>query len=213
MNCRQVEKSLPLYVSGDIGGRRGRRIGLHLEACLRCRAAFDRYADERCRLRAVRNQDREQELTGFYDELAARLGPVRRVQAARAVGRGRVRRIGFGLAASVVLCAVLTWAWYGHFGPQEPVIDPASGAGVRVLAGPGEPDRVEPFRMIATQTEARGRAFVIPASYEPRMVILAGPRAAVPIEAPALPAEPPIPRVQPYACPSTLSGSPVHHAQ
>lgn len=209
MNCRQVEKRLPLYVSGDIGGRRGRRIGLHLEACPRCRAAFDTYAGERCRLREVRDLDRSQELTGFYDELAARLGPVRRAQAVRVSSRRTtLRRVGVSLAASVAICAALVWMLDGRSAADEVAIDrhPDHAPRAMVMAEPGELDDVLPFRSVATQSNAPARPRVIPATYE--MMIMAGPRAAIPIVAPARPADSLIPRVRPYACPSSLTGRP-----
>jgi len=225
MNCRQVEKRLPLYVSGDVGGRRGRRIGLHLEACPCCRAVFDAYVGERCRLREVRDLDRSRQLTGFYDELAARLGSVRRVQAASVFGRPIARRVGMGLrvrmgvAASAVVCAALVcvslvcislvWAWEGRLLGHESGTDGPATARATVIAEPGESGLVQPFLSVGRQRETAGRPLVIPATFRsPRMMILAGPRAAVPIVAPALPADPPIPRVQPYACPWSPAGGP-----
>jgi hypothetical protein len=215
MNCRQVERRLPLYVSGEIGGRRGRRIGLHLEACPHCRAAFDAYAAKRCRLRAIRDdEDRTRELNGFYDELAARLIAERRSRSARdETRRDRrrigVRRVGWGLATSLAVALVLVWAGGERFG--APGAAPGAGPelGGRIIAEPDGLDGVQPFSVVGTQSESRRPLRVVPATYEPtKLMILAGPRAVVPIVAPALPANPPLPRVQPYAGPSFLADHP-----
>ncbi len=43
MNCSQIEKLLPLYVSHDLAGRQAQLITLHLPACEACRQAAAEY--------------------------------------------------------------------------------------------------------------------------------------------------------------------------
>ena len=44
MRCTRVEKFLPLYVAGDLAGRRAERhVARHLSACERCRALSEEY--------------------------------------------------------------------------------------------------------------------------------------------------------------------------
>jgi hypothetical protein len=53
MKCTRVEKFLPLHVAGDLTGRRGRAVTIHLATCERCRHAADQYDATRNLLRAV----------------------------------------------------------------------------------------------------------------------------------------------------------------
>lgn len=54
MRCTRVEKFLPLYVAGDLSGRRvERHVKKHLAACERCRGAAADYDASRALLRAA----------------------------------------------------------------------------------------------------------------------------------------------------------------
>jgi hypothetical protein len=45
MNCRRVQKNLPLYVEGDLDRRTAAKIELHLEQCGRCNWLADEYKE------------------------------------------------------------------------------------------------------------------------------------------------------------------------
>jgi len=45
MNCRRVQKNLPLYVEGDLDFRTAAKIELHLEQCGRCNWLADEYKE------------------------------------------------------------------------------------------------------------------------------------------------------------------------
>ena len=47
MNCQQVEKLLPLYVSRDLEERRNRSVAAHLQSCATCAAAAAEYRETR----------------------------------------------------------------------------------------------------------------------------------------------------------------------
>ncbi len=53
MNCQQVEKLLPLYVSRDLKERRERLIDAHLQSCATCAAATVEYRETRQLLQEV----------------------------------------------------------------------------------------------------------------------------------------------------------------
>lgn len=52
MNCRRVEKLIPLYVEGDIESRSRERIALHLELCGRCNWLADEFRESQSWLRS-----------------------------------------------------------------------------------------------------------------------------------------------------------------
>jgi Putative zinc-finger len=69
MRCTRVEKFLPLYVAGDLAGRRGeRRVANHLATCASCRARAAEYDASRNLLRAAVTLPPDFD-GAFYDEL------------------------------------------------------------------------------------------------------------------------------------------------
>ncbi len=52
MNCRRVEKMIPLYVEGDLESRSSDRIASHLEWCGRCNWLADEYKESQSWLRS-----------------------------------------------------------------------------------------------------------------------------------------------------------------
>lgn len=51
MNCKQVEKLLPLYVSRDLDAGRERLVAAHVQACNECHSAADEYRETRLLLK------------------------------------------------------------------------------------------------------------------------------------------------------------------
>src|SRR4051812_13709073 len=43
MSCDPIRSVIPLYVEGDLPGRRGERVRRHLESCLSCRSLLEGY--------------------------------------------------------------------------------------------------------------------------------------------------------------------------
>jgi hypothetical protein len=69
MRCTRVEKFLPLYVAGDLAGRRaGRRVTNHLATCERCRGAAEEYEASRNLLRVAATLPPDFD-GAFYEEL------------------------------------------------------------------------------------------------------------------------------------------------
>lgn len=67
MKCTRVEKFLPLYVAGDLAGRRGRTVENHLATCEECRLSADEYRASRDMFSAATlSPDFE---GAFYDEI------------------------------------------------------------------------------------------------------------------------------------------------
>lgn len=53
MNCRRVEKLIPLYVEGDVEARASEQIALHLEWCGRCNWLADEFKESQRSLRST----------------------------------------------------------------------------------------------------------------------------------------------------------------
>lgn len=53
MNCRRVEKLIPLYVEGDVEARASEQIALHLEWCGRCNWLADEFRESQNSLRST----------------------------------------------------------------------------------------------------------------------------------------------------------------
>jgi hypothetical protein len=200
MNCRKIEELLPLYASGDASKRKSRRIGLHIEACPRCRAAFESFLALRVQLRELREEPPEGTLDGFFDELAPRLSaPLAPASRSRVLPFLTWR--GASVAAASLLVAVLATislgVWTGSPGGSDPgkrFVDPRGGP-----RDPMEDWHPEPYNPIATVSEATAVDAVAAGGVRVTPLrILAGPRVSVPLEPPALPVTSPIPRVQPY---------------
>jgi hypothetical protein len=211
MKCRQIEESLPLYVSGEITKRKGRKIGLHLEACPQCRREFETYLSLRVNLRELANLPGEGVLGGFYEALAPDLeamgSPEFRV--CRGATVLTLRRASLA-AATLLIGLIVAYAFLDvshHRGGGTPASDPdavARGTDLDESLGPPEGSRVEPYRpSVVPLVEAPSvrEAPIHRARLDPGVMILAGPRISVPLEPPALPVDIPIPKVRPYAWP------------
>jgi len=220
MKCRQIEECLPLYVSGEITRRKGRRVGLHLEACPRCRAEFETYLSLRVNLRELGNLPDEASLDGFYEALLPVLDATASPGAMGSRGsRGNPRGRGVpvltlrraSLAAATLLIAMIA-AYAFLDGNDDRSGRPAAsehdaavgGAALTDPFGSPESASVEPYQPRVTapvdDRSVRG-APLHRARFESSVTILAGPRISVPLEPPSLPVDIPIPRVQPYAWP------------
>lgn len=69
MKCTRAEKFLPLYVAGDLAGRRtARRVASHLATCERCRAVAEEYDASRNLVCAVATLPPDFD-GAFYEEL------------------------------------------------------------------------------------------------------------------------------------------------
>jgi len=211
MKCRQIEESLPLYVSGEITKRRGRRIGLHLEACSECRREFETYLSLRVNLRELANLPGEGALRGFYEALVPDLegmgSPEFRV---RRDARVLTLRRASLAAATLLIGLIAAYAFLNvdhDRGGRAPASDLGAVAGGTPLdgsLGPPEGSRVEPYLpsvLPLVEAPSVREAPIHRARLDPGVMILAGPRISVPLEPPALPVDIPIPKVQPYAWP------------
>lgn len=211
MKCRQIEECLPLYVSGEIAKRKGRKIGLHLEACPQCRREFETYLSLRVNLRELANLPGEGALGGFYETLVPDLEAMGspEVRVCRGATVLTLRRASLA-AATLLIGLIVAYAFLNvdhDRGGQVPAAGlgaVASGTPLDGTLGPPEGSRVEPYRpsvLPVDEAPSVREAPIHRARLDPGVMILAGPRISVPLEPPALPVDIPIPKVQPYAWP------------
>jgi len=139
MRCKRLERSIALYVEGDLPARQARRVETHLARCAECRA----FAEEvRQTLRAVRNATHSEsdntDLEGVRQSVLAAieadtLGP--------ADPGGRWRRLTTAavvVAAAAVCGAVLVL--YAHPHPRPESAATGTPAGLSVTAPTAAPE-------------------------------------------------------------------------
>ena len=207
MKCSRVEDRLPLYVSGELSARTNRKVGLHLEACPRCRTMFETYLALRTNLRVVGEELPEGQLAGFFDSLESRLLPA--LPAKRRTTRPAwSRHPAVRSAAVLVVMTVIGWASYAVWPREHLRLD-------RVAPGPSEDMRsemivsqdvlnrpignVRPYVSVAAPSRSLEPGPIRPAVLDRDVWIMAGPRVSVPLEPPAWPVSHRVREIQPYA--------------
>lgn len=73
MNCRRVEKLIPLYVEGDLESHSRERIASHLEWCGRCNWLADEYRESQSWLRATQPPDLDEAFLSSFKADALKL--------------------------------------------------------------------------------------------------------------------------------------------
>lgn len=73
MNCRRVEKLIPLYVEGDLESRSRERIASHLAWCGRCNWLADEFRESQSWLRATRPPEFDEAFLGSFKAEALQL--------------------------------------------------------------------------------------------------------------------------------------------
>ena len=66
MNCRRVEKLIPLYVEGDLVSRSSDRVASHLESCGRCNWLADEYRESQSWLRSSGTPEFDEAFLGGF---------------------------------------------------------------------------------------------------------------------------------------------------
>jgi hypothetical protein len=165
MRCTRVEKFLPLYVAGDLAGRRTeRRVTDHLATCESCRTQAAEYEASRDLVRDAATLPPDFD-GAFYAELRSsvlaeikrdrtRLAPP--AHAARFAGFASLFNTRFAYAASLVIVAVAALSLYSYTGqksedaahPQNMIAN-ANGARTGIPTTTATP--------VSTQAEEDGR--------------------------------------------------------
>jgi hypothetical protein len=73
MNCRRVEKLIPLYVEGDLESHSRERIASHLEWCGRCNWLADEFRESQSWLRATHPPELDEAFLGSFKADALKL--------------------------------------------------------------------------------------------------------------------------------------------
>lgn len=73
MNCRRVEKLIPLYVEGDLESHSGERIASHLEWCGRCNWLADEFRESQSWLRSTQPPDLDEAFLSSFKAGALKL--------------------------------------------------------------------------------------------------------------------------------------------
>ena len=73
MNCRRVEKLIPLYVEGDLESHSRERIASHLEWCGRCNWLADEFRESQSWLRATQPPEFDETFLGSFKADALKL--------------------------------------------------------------------------------------------------------------------------------------------
>lgn len=152
MNCREIEKFLPLYAGHDLNARRQQLITAHLQSCTACSVAAAEYRD-------ARNLLHDFEPPAFSDEVYAEIR--KRVwQQIEVESRGpslfaaiaawfQPRLVWTAAALLVTLSVVGVYFTAKRFnvGPDEfanvpkTVLQPRNRAGETIVAGVSNPDK------------------------------------------------------------------------
>lgn len=112
MNCRRVEKLIPLYVEGDLASRSSERVASHLEWCGRCNRLADEYRESQSWLRTSAEPEFDEAfLTDFKREVLSGVSNTRPSFLGSLLGswtqqwnRRQVLALG---AALMLICGVL----------------------------------------------------------------------------------------------------------
>lgn len=152
MNCRRFEKSIALYVEGDLAGRKARRVGEHLEACRECREFAARLEATQSAVKELRGETVEEAaLDGIRARVLERLGAMPAVRPAWSW------RLASALAAAVLVAGVF-WVATDRSAPPLPrpaVVAPPAPQLAVVPTAPRAVTRVAKRRKPAAPKQAR----------------------------------------------------------
>ncbi|HVG18042.1 MAG TPA: zf-HC2 domain-containing protein, partial [Blastocatellia bacterium] len=132
MNCRRIEKLIPLYVEGDLGVDEAGAVLSHVVACARCNNLVAEYEQSQRWLRSYTPPD--------FDDASLRdlkLGVLREIEGRRArvtfldslAGRWTPRLVIAASAAFLIILAALAFHVYRQKTNEAPGRDDLAGGG------------------------------------------------------------------------------------
>src|SRR5258708_31589948 len=136
MNCRRVEKLIPLYVEGDLESHSSERIASHLEWCGRCNWLADEYIQSQSWLRSSEAHEFDEAfLPSFKRDVLKSVSHTRPSPLASMLGsllgpwkQRWNRRQVFALGALlVIICGVLVLYLYQTRAHQGPDVNELAG--------------------------------------------------------------------------------------